>query len=258
MDEPRVLQIAERRARVLDSGVGKTVIVLHGWGGRIESMAPVIQCLAPRFRVVALDLPGFGESPRPEEVWGTPEYAAFLRAVMGDLGIERAHIVGHSYGAKAGLQLAATHPELVEKLVAVGSSGLRSAPSLRTRSKRFVGRLARAAGKLGPPGEAIRNAVYRKVASSDYRDAGEMRPTLVRVVNEDLSGLLTRIQASTLLVWGANDDAVPLAHARRMEKLIPDAGLVIFEGAGHFAYLDEPERFCRVIRHFLAGSSSIS
>jgi pimeloyl-ACP methyl ester carboxylesterase len=258
VDEPRVVQIAKRRVRILDSGVGKTVLVLHGWGGRIESMAPVIQCLVPRFRVVALDLPGFGESPRPDDAWGTPEYAAFVRAVMEELGIESAHFVGHSYGAKTSLQLAATHPELVVKLVAVGSSGLRSAPSLRSRLKRSASRFARLAGRLGPPGRALKDAVYRRVASSDYREAAEMRPILVRVVNEDLSALLPQIKASTLLVWGSNDDAVPLAHARTMERLIPDAGLVILEGAGHFAYLDEPDRFCRVVRHFFDETNTVA
>lgn len=77
-----------------------------------------------------------------------------------------------------------------------------------------------------------------------------MRPILVRVVQEDLGHLMPEIEASTLLIWGTEDDAVPVAHARRMEALIPDAGLVLFEGAGHFAYLDEQQRFCQVLRHF--------
>jgi len=251
VEEPRVTVIAKRKVRVLDSGSGETVVVLHGWGGRIESMAPVIDCLAPRYRVLALDLPGFGESPAPEEVWGTPDYAGFVRSVLVELGIEVAHFVGHSYGAKTSLYIAASHEEIVKKLVLVSSSGLRSAASLKTRLKRTASRAARAAGHLGAPGRAVKDAVYKRLASSDYRDAGPLRPILVKVVNEDLSDLLPRVKASTLLVWGASDDAVPLNHARRMEKLIPDAGLVVFEGAGHFAYLDEPDRFCRVLRHFL-------
>ena len=78
-----------------------------------------------------------------------------------------------------------------------------------------------------------------------------MRPILVKVVNEDIGHLLSNIAAPTLLVWGSEDDAAPLAHGRRMEELIPDAGLVTFEGAGHFAYLDQPDRFCTIVRHFL-------
>ncbi|MGH2821356.1 MAG: alpha/beta fold hydrolase, partial [Actinomycetota bacterium] len=115
-------------------------------------------------------------------------------------------------------------------------------------------RSARVAGSLGPPGRRLRDAVYRRVASQDYRDSGPMRPIMVKVVNEDVTHMLPRIKASTLLVWGSEDDAVPVDHARMMEGLIPDAGLVLFEGAGHFAYLDDPARFCRVIRHFFGAS----
>lgn len=214
-------------------------------------MAPVIDCLSSAFRTVAIDLPGFGESPLPTGVWGTPDYAAFVRDILAEIGIRRAHFVGHSFGAKTSLYLAATHHDLVDKVVAQASSGLRAAPSLRARARRSASRAARAAGHFGAPGRAFKQAVYNRVASSDYRDAGPLRPTLVKVVNEDLSELLPRIRSSTLLVWGSADDAVPPAHARRMEALIPDAGVVIFEGAGHFAYLDERDRFCRVVRHFL-------
>ena len=77
-----------------------------------------------------------------------------------------------------------------------------------------------------------------------------MRSIMVKVVNEDYKDLLPRISVPTLLVWGSADEDAPLTHGRMMEQLIPDAGLVIFEGAGHFSYLDEPARFCRIVRHF--------
>jgi pimeloyl-ACP methyl ester carboxylesterase len=252
MDDTPQVEIEGQAARVIETGSGPPVVVLHGWGGRIESMAPVIDCLRASFRVIAFDLPGFGRSPAPVGVWGTADYAGFVRAALQEMDIERAHFVGHSFGAKTSLYLAAIHPQMVNKLLLVGSSGLRSAPSLKARAKRIASKTARAVGKLGPPGQVIRDAAYKKLASEDYRNAGPMRPTFVKVVNEDLSDLLPSISASTLLVWGTEDDAVPVAHARKMEEAIPDAGLVLFEGAGHFAYLDEPQRFCRVARHFLS------
>lgn len=248
------VDIGGQKARVLDRGrateADGTVVVLHGWGGRIESMSPVIDCLAGSFRIIALDLPGFGESPVPDSAWGTRDYAVFVRAVVGRLAVERAHFVGHSFGARTSLYLAATHPGTVDKLVAVGASGLRRAPSLKARGRRVLSRAARGVGHLGPVGRSSRDAVYARIASEDYKQAGELRPILVKVVNEDLSQVLPNIGAPTLLVWGTEDDAVPVAHGRTMERLIPDAGLVTFEGAGHFAYLDEPDRFCTVIRHF--------
>jgi pimeloyl-ACP methyl ester carboxylesterase len=246
-----MMEIAGRPTRVFDRGTGPAVIVLHGWGGRIESMAPVLTCLED-VRTVALDLPGFGRSPLPPETWGTSSYAEFVREAMDRLGIDKAHFVGHSYGAKTALFLAATQPRSVGRLVLVSSSGLRSAPSAKTRAKRAVSKAGRLAGRMGPPGQKLRRALYSRIASQDYQDAGALRPTLVKVVNEDLKDLLPRIEAPTLLVWGTKDDSVPQAHARMMEKLIPDAGLVLFEGAGHFPYLDQPDRFCRIIRNFLA------
>lgn len=252
MDSAANMQVSGQQVRVLETGAGSPVVVLHGWGGRIESMAPAIDCLRGSFRVVAFDLPGFGASPAPKATWGTADYANLVRDALSRLGIDRAHFVGHSFGAKTSLYLAATDPPVVDKLLLVGSSGLTSAPSMKTRAKRLASKGARAAGRLGPPGRALKEAAYKRLASQDYRDAGPMRSTFVKVVNEDLSDLLGSIQASTLLVWGSKDDAVPVSHARRMEQAIPDAGLVLFEGAGHFAYLDEPERFCRVARHFLS------
>ncbi len=219
-------------------------------------MTPVIACLWGSFRVVAIDLPGFGESPVPQSSWGTIEYADFVRHLLDTLGVERAAFVGHSFGAKVSLVLAASTPDRVDKLILVGSSGIRSAPSMKTRVKRGASKAARAAGRFGGPGRALRDAAYRRLASTDYRDAGPMRPILVKVVNEDLAEMLPSVKAPTLLVWGSNDDAVPVAHARKMEALIPDAGLVVFEGAGHFAYLDQSDRFCKIARHFLGVPGS--
>ena len=244
-----------QKTRILDVGSGPPVVVLHGWGGRIESMMPVIGCLERDFRAVALDLPGFGEAPLPEGVWGTPDYAEYVFDVLGSLNIDRAHFVGHSYGAKTSMYLAATHKDAVDKLVLVGSSGLRSAPSMKVRVKRVASRFARGLGSLGRPGQKLRSSIHARIASKDYQDAGPLRPILVRVVQEDLGYLLPEVQASILLVWGTEDDAVPVAHARRMESLIPDAGLVLFEGAGHFAYLDEQQRFCQIVRHFFGDGT---
>jgi pimeloyl-ACP methyl ester carboxylesterase len=244
-----------QETRLFVAGDGDPVVVLHGWGGRIESMAPVLACLRDRWKVVALDLPGFGRSPPPAGVWGTGDYAAYVEDVLAEAGVTSAHFVGHSFGAKTALYLAASRQALVRKLVLVGSSGLRSAPSMNVRLKRMAGSAARVAGGLGPPGRALRQAIHDRIASDDYKNAGPMRPILVKVVNENLSELLPQVDAPTLLVWGTEDDAVPVAHARAMERGIPDAGLVLFEGAGHFAYLDEPDRFCAIVRHFFEGPS---
>jgi pimeloyl-ACP methyl ester carboxylesterase len=253
MSSGTVMEVGQQKTRVLQEGTGPEVVVLHGWGGRIESMAPVIGCLSEDFRVTAIDLPGFGESPTPRGVWGAPDYAAYVRDLLGELGIERAFFVGHSFGGMTSLYLAAVHGELVEKLALISPSGVRTPPSARARARKAVGRAGRAAGKLGPPGRRVKAAVYDRLGSDDYKQAGPMQPILVRVVNEDVSPLLSRVKASTLVVWGENDEAVPLAGMQKMEQLMPDAAVVVFENAGHFAYLDDQARFCRIVRHFFGA-----
>jgi pimeloyl-ACP methyl ester carboxylesterase len=248
------VSVGGQLTRLIDRGAGDPVVVLHGWGGRVESMAPILRCLEGRFRTVALDLPGFGEAPLPTAVWGTPDHAEFVADALRLAGIQRAHFIGHSFGAKTALYLAATHSELVDHLVLVGSNGVRLPPSAAQRLKSTVARAARIAGRVGTPGRKLRDAIYRRIASDDYRDAGPLRPMLVRTVNEDFSHLLPLVKSPTLLVWGDRDTAVPLAVGRAMEAGIPDAGLVVFEEAGHFCYIDQAERFCRVVRHFLTAA----
>jgi pimeloyl-ACP methyl ester carboxylesterase len=242
-----------QETRLIDTGAGKVVVVLHGWGGRIESMGPVISCLQSRFRVIALDLPGFGEAPPPASVWGTRDYARWVTEIVGSRWDGPAHFLGHSFGGKVSINIAATEPEAVAKLILVDPSGLRAAPSAGARFKRGLSRAARRVGRLGGPGRTVQRKLYDSLASDDYRNAGPLRPTFVKIVNEDVSELLPRIGASTLLLWGAQDHDVPLAHARTMESLIPDAGLVVLDPAGHFSYLDQPDRFCRIVRHFLGA-----
>ncbi|MGH2806164.1 MAG: alpha/beta fold hydrolase, partial [Actinomycetota bacterium] len=169
MQETKTLEAGGHATRVLDVGSGTPVVVLHGWGGRLESMAPVVECLRSGFRVIALDLPGFGDSPVPAGAWGTPDYATYVRDVLAEMDVSRAHFVGHSFGAKVSFYLSATVPALVDKLILMGSPGLRTPPSLKARAKRAASKSARVAGKLGTPGRALRDRVYRAVASQDYQ-----------------------------------------------------------------------------------------
>jgi len=247
-----VLQIDGLTVRSQVGGQGPAVLLLHGWGGAIESFAPVLDDLHRSHTVVAFDLPGFGKSSLPPTTWGSADYAHLTLQVMERLKLERAHLIGHSFGGQVAMQLAATAPERVGKLVLVCSAGIRTRPSLATRLKRAAARLGKGlAAHGGQIGEKLRGAIYRRVQSHDYASAGLLRPTLVRVITEDLTPVLPRIQSPTLLVWGAQDRDVPLAAGRVMERLIPGAQFVVFENAGHFAYLDQFDRFRLLVGRFL-------
>lgn len=247
------------RTRWRQTGSGPSVLVLHGWAANIESVHPIISGLAARLTVYAVDLPGFGETGLPPQAWGVADYADWCRALMDELGLERPSIVGHSNGGRIAIHLASHHPERVDKLILVDSAGIRPRRGLRYRRRVAMAKTAKHAARLlGQPGRALQQRVLARTASSDYANAGPLRPTFVKLVNEDLTPLLSRIQASTLLVWGDRDDATPLSDGQTMQRLIPDAGLVVLKGASHFSYLDQPQRFARVAAHFLAPPVAVS
>jgi UDP-N-acetylmuramoyl-tripeptide--D-alanyl-D-alanine ligase len=232
------------------------VIVLHGWGANKETVASIQACLRGTHRTIALDLPGFGASDPPPEPWGTPQYAALVRSFMAHLGISKASFIGHSFGGKTSIIVAATYPELVDRLVLIDASGIRpergASYYARVYGFKAARRLLATPVLAGPLGGPLRRRFDAQFGSDDYRQAGSMRGTLVRVVNEDVRDLLPRIAASTLLIWGEHDHDTPLPDGQLMERLIPDAGLVVFPGAGHYAYADDLDRFARVVGHFLA------
>jgi pimeloyl-ACP methyl ester carboxylesterase len=254
MNDTRTCDIAGLSTRYLVRGSGPAVLVLHGWGASIETVFPIVAGLERVGTVYALDLPGFGQSAPPPQPWGVEEYQAFVASFMDVLGIERASIVGHSNGGRIAIGIASTEPRRVTKLVLVNSAGIRPKRTLRWYRRVAMAKLGKYAARLlGGPGERLRALLIRRAGSTDYLAAGAMRPTLVRLVNSDLREHLPRIAVPTLLIWGADDTDTPLSAARLMEKLIPDAGLVVFEGAGHYSYLDQSSRFATVVSHFLGS-----
>jgi pimeloyl-ACP methyl ester carboxylesterase len=178
---------------------------------------------------------------------------------MDRLKLDKPHLIGHSFGGQVTIRLTSTHPERARKLVLVCSAGIPRRRTLVARLKRSASRTARwVATYGGQVGERLRKVIYQRIQSPDYATAGPMRPTLVKVVNEDVSFLLPRIQAPTLLVWGEHDRDVPLASARVMERLIPRGQLVVMENAGHFPYLDQFDRFRLIVGRFLRELGEVS
>jgi pimeloyl-ACP methyl ester carboxylesterase len=246
-------------AAVNDAGAGPTVLLLHGWGATKELMAPIGQRL-PGYRVITPDLPGFGATPPPPQAWGVDEYAAWVVALLDRLGIGRAHVIGHSNGGRVAIALAAEHPDRVGRLVLADSAGIRPRHGVVYVWRVRTFKLLRAASRAGWLPRSLRAAATRRASargSTDYRAAaGTLRATMVRLVNADMRPQLARLGASTLLIWGDRDEETPLRDARTMERLIPDSGLVVFEGCGHFAYAEQPDRFASIVDVFLRGEPS--
>jgi pimeloyl-ACP methyl ester carboxylesterase len=241
------------KTRYLIAGSGLPVLVLPGWDASIEAVYPIVTGLSPVATVHTLDLPGFGQSDPPPQAWGVEDYQAFVAAFMDALSIEAPTIVGHSNGGRIAIRMAATEPARASRLVLVDSAGIRPKRTLRWYRRVGMAKIGKYAARfLGSPGERLRARLVGKAASADYLAAGELRPTLVKLVNADLRPFMPAIGVPTLLVWGSEDSDTPVAAAQEMERLIPDAGLVTLEGAGHFSYLDQPARFARIVSHFIA------
>ncbi len=241
-------------------GTGDPVLLLHGWGGSGESFLPVTRDFERSLHMTALDFPGHARSSDPPEPWSVTEYMEMTAALIKSLHIEGAHVIAHSFGGRVALVLAATHPELVGKMVLTGVPGLKSEtpPKAKLRAKLYRALKGACDNALTRAlfGEkriaAWRNKLQVKFGSADYKALSpEMRKTFSRVVNQDLTGYLARVKAPTLLFWGEEDTAAPLWMGQVMEKTIPDAGLVTMMGAGHFAYLDRYPDFRAVIENFL-------
>jgi pimeloyl-ACP methyl ester carboxylesterase len=225
-----------------DSG-WRPLLLLHGWGQNAAAMRSLAEGLAALGHLVhALDLPGFGNSPIPPaaqaEPWGVADYARCVAGYISQVGLAPANIVGHSFGGRLGIVLAADHPALVNKLVLAGSAGVLNPPTARDA----LVKLGKAAFKL--PGLSLLQGQAKAIAtaqfgSDDLKAAGPLEAIFRKVVVEDL--------------WGTADTATPLWQGQALASAIPDSGLVTYAGATHFAYLERLPDFVRVIDTFFKG-----
>ncbi len=235
------------------SGEGAPLLLMHGWGCDNSVFRLCSEYLASRYRVYAFDLPGFGASSEPDSIWGSADYVDMLRAFVVDNSLENPTFMGHSFGGKLSLLYASRFT--VERLVLVGSAGVKPRRSMEYYFKVYSYKAMRVLTNLLLPrakAEEIIAARRAKAGSSDYNNASQrMRAILSRVVNEDMRGVMPKITAPTLLFWGDKDTATPIADARVMERLIPDAGLVVATGCTHYAFVENRGLFDAVIKSFL-------
>lgn len=241
----------------IDEGAGIPIVLLHGWGCNCGHWASLTDFLKSKYRVIVPDIPGFGESQEPEEVWGTEEYADFFAAFFQELGLVRPVVAGHSNGGRIAIALGARM--LCSRIVLTDSAGIKPKRSADYYVKVYSYKAMKKA--LSLPGlkskkEAILERRRQKSGSADYQAASpKMRQILSRVVNEDLTPQLAKITVPTLLVWGSEDTATPLSDGKTMEGILQkggsDCALIVFQGRGHYAFLEEPQRFNRIFESFI-------
>lgn len=238
-------------------GEGKSILLLHGWGANIQAFTPVINRLKNNFKVYVIDFPGFGESDEPKDIYGVYDYARIVKEFIDKMELNQVILMGHSFGGRISIILGKKYPNIIKKIILVDSAGIIPKRKFKYyfkvytfKSLRFIySKLFFFKNKK----ERMKK-FYKKFGSEDYKEASEtMRKILVKIVNQDLKPLLKGIKAPTLLIWGENDTATPLYMGKIMEKEIPNSGLVVLEGAGHFSYLDKFNKFIIIVENFLLG-----
>jgi pimeloyl-ACP methyl ester carboxylesterase len=211
----------------------------HGWGHSHAALTPLAEAMRPHADSRLVDLPGFGASPLPPGPWSTADYADAIAAWLVGLPERKRVWVGHSFGCRVGIQLASRHPDAVAALFLIAAAGLPPHRSLAARLRRMPRRLAfRTLRAVTPEGPA-RDRLRERFGSSDYRNAGAMRPVLVKAVNDDLSEPARRIRLPVVLVHGEQDSESPPEIAIRLRALIPGARLHLLRGFDHLSIIGD-------------------
>jgi pimeloyl-ACP methyl ester carboxylesterase len=228
-------------------GQGKRLVLLHGWAANLHNFETLIPILSSVFQVIALDLPGFGHSQTPQKTFGVFEYANFLDKFLDYLDVKETFLLGHSMGGSVAIAYTLSFNR-AKKLVLEDCAGIRRKGLFTLAKIQFIETFK---FLLLPEHRRYLKHIF---GSADYRSAGAMRPTLVRMVNEDLSGLLPEIKLPTLVIWGQNDTTTTLIEAKQINRRIPRSKLEILPDCGHFPHLDRPKQFAEIVTNFLRES----
>lgn len=237
------------------AGQGQDLLCLHGWGASHESFNELREALKnDPVRVIAPDLPGFGESDEPGSAWSVDDYVDFVEALVKEQSND-VMLLGHSFGGRIAIKLAARDHQQMKHLYLCASAGLRQ----KRYWKREVGHTVSKIGKsiLKIPGLNLMEGVSKKVLykllrAHDYEQASPlMKETMIKVINEDLEPYLEKIEVPTDLFWGTDDSMTPVSDGILMNKKIVHSKLHTFKNVRHRVHRDKAESIADVIRENL-------
>lgn len=247
-----IININDYNINYIDEGSGEAVLLLHGWGSDLKSFAALISLLKTKYRVLAIDYPGFGESDKLKTSFCVDDYCDIVVEFLKKLNIDRVILVGHSYGGRIILKLNNRNdlPFIIEKNVLIDAAGIIDKKDIVVKIKIVIYKLFKKIFISLPVSSEKKDELVmklrKKLGSSDYGLASKvMQETLVKSVNEDLTYCLDNMKES-LIIWGDRDTVTPVWMAKLMEERIKNSGLVLLKG-GHFSYIDDPNTFSRVM-----------
>lgn len=271
------------------TGDGPPLLMLHGWGSSARVMMPLANALSDIRTCYVPDLPGFGATPPSPEPWGIDDYTDMVRAFATEVAGGPVDVLGHSFGGRITLKWAARSgrgasavsaagsgpqgrsaegaasgdgpvPE-IQKIIITGGAGMKPRRSFSYYRRRTTAMILKAPFAVLPGALKTKaqqwlrtTSIWKSLGSSDYQKLdGVMRETFVRTVSEHLEHFLPEISHDVLLLWGREDEATPWYQAERMDKGLRKGALVGIDRAGHYAFLDQPDRFQRIARAFLTA-----
>ncbi len=234
---------------------GIPVLLLHGWGSSFDVYKGIMGALADRCRVVAVNFPGCGNSETMAGAWNLEDYCDFVLEFTKAVGLEKPILIGHSHGGRVTLKMTAEGILNPPKIVLLDAAGLipvkTKAQKRRARNFKTVKKVL-SLPVINKFSGGLLEKARNHYGSADYNAAPPvLRQTLVSLVNTDLRDILPNIKCPSLLIWGENDTATPLSDAKIIEKLIPDAGLCVIKGTGHYSFCENPYTAHAILREFI-------
>lgn len=249
------IEIRGLKTEYTECGEGIPVLLLHGWGSSFDVYKGVIGSLKDRCRLVAVNFPGCGQSETMKEPWCLEDYCDFCLEFMEKLNLKDPIMIGHSHGGRVVLKLTAEKWVNPPKIVLLDSAGLipkkTFKQNLRAKSFKAIKRVL-TLPVIKNYSEGLLQKARNHYGSADYNAAPEvLRKTLVSLVNTDIRDILPHISCPSLLIWGDKDTATPLEDAKTIESLIPDAGLCVLEGTGHYSFCEKPYQAQAILNSFI-------
>ncbi len=237
-----------------DTGAGPVMLFLHGWQDDLRTFDALLPLLPATRRMIRVDLPGFGASEKPKESWDLDDYARFVRDFVQKLDVSVDVLIGHSFGGRIVIKAVAEQYLQPHKIILIASAGVAKRNTMGAAVIRMLakaGKIALAIPPLNFWKEKLKARFYRSIGS-DYANAGALKGTFLKIIEEDLSASAQKIQTPTLLIWGSRDRETPLSEGQRLAQMISHSDLKVIEGAGHFVHREKPQEVASLIQKFLA------
>jgi pimeloyl-ACP methyl ester carboxylesterase len=235
-----------------DRGVGKVLLMLHGWKDSLHTFDEVAQSLSSSFRIVRVDLPGFGESEPPSAAWKLDNYVEFVKDFLFKVNVSPDILVGHSFGGRIIIKGVAKKLLTAKKIVLISSAGVARRRTFKNFALTVIAKLGRVATLIPPISfwrQRIRRKLYEAIGS-DYFRSGAMSDTFLNIIREDLSEFARNTYIPTLIIWGENDVTTPITDGMRLSTFIRGSKFQVIKDAGHFVHSGRPKEVSELIRGF--------